>query len=48
MKQVVVFALLLQFTLVSVEQRTYAEYVDSLDSTTYLTMFSAEPHRPGA
>lgn len=29
--------------LVSVEQRTYAEYVDSLDSTTYLTMFSAEP-----
>lgn len=30
-------------TLVSVEQRTYAEYVDSLDSTTYLTMFSAEP-----
>lgn len=30
-------------TLVSVEQRTYAEYVDSLNSTTYLTMFSAEP-----
>ena len=29
--------------LVSVEQRTYAEYVDSLDSATYLTMFSAEP-----
>ena len=29
--------------LVSVEQRTYAEYVDSLDSSTYLTMFSAEP-----
>lgn len=29
--------------LVSVEQRTYAEYVDSLNSTTYLTMFSAEP-----
>ena len=30
-------------SLVSVEQRTYAEYVDSLDSSTYLTMFSAEP-----
>ncbi|GAA1137631.1 flagellar motor switch protein FliM [Nocardioides aquiterrae] len=30
-------------TLVSVEQRTYAEYVDSLDSSTYLTLFSAEP-----
>jgi flagellar motor switch protein FliM len=29
--------------LVSVEQRTYAEYVDSLDSSTYLTMFSADP-----
>ncbi len=29
--------------LVSVEQRTYAEYVDSLDASTYLTMFSAEP-----
>jgi flagellar motor switch protein FliM len=29
--------------LVSVEQRTYAEYVDSLNATTYLTMFSAEP-----
>ena len=30
-------------TLASVEQQTYAEYVDSLDSSTYLTMFSAEP-----
>lgn len=30
-------------TLVSVEQRSYAEYVDSLDSATYLTLFSAEP-----
>lgn len=30
-------------TLSSVEQRTYAEYVDSLDASTYLTVFSAEP-----
>lgn len=30
-------------SLTSVEQRTYAEYVDSLDAATYLTMFSAEP-----
>lgn len=30
-------------TLTSVEQRPYAEYVDSLDASTYLTMFSAEP-----
>ena len=30
-------------TLISVEQRTYAEYVDSLDASTYITMFSAEP-----
>jgi flagellar motor switch protein FliM len=30
-------------TLSSVEQRPYAEYVDSLDASTYLTMFSAEP-----
>ena len=30
-------------TLASVEQRTYAEYVDSLESSTYLTLFSAEP-----
>lgn len=30
-------------TLTSVEQHTYAEYIDSLDPSTYLTMFSAEP-----
>ena len=30
-------------TLASVEQRSYAEYVDSLESSTYLTLFSAEP-----
>ena len=30
-------------TLVSVEQRSYAEYVDLLGSTTYLTLFSADP-----
>jgi len=27
----------------SIEQRTYAEYIDSLDNLTYLTSFSAEP-----
>lgn len=32
-----------QVTLASVEQRSYAEYVDSLDAATYLTLFSAEP-----
>lgn len=32
-----------QVTLTSVDQRTYAEYIDSLDSATYLTIFSAEP-----
>lgn len=32
-----------QVSLASIEQRSYAEYVDSLDSTTYLTKFSAEP-----
>ena len=32
-----------QVTLQSIDQRTYAEYVDSLDSMTYLTHFSAEP-----
>lgn len=32
-----------QVTLVSIEQRSYAEYVDSLDASTYLTMFSADP-----
>jgi flagellar motor switch protein FliM len=30
-------------SLTSIEQRTYAEYIDSLDSSTYLTVFSAEP-----
>ena len=30
-------------TLTAVEQQTYAEYIDSLDAATYLTMFSAEP-----
>ncbi|UDY24057.1 flagellar motor switch protein FliM [Nocardioides sp. Kera G14] len=29
--------------LLDIEQRTYAEYVDSLDSQTYMTLFSAEP-----
>ena len=29
--------------LTSIEQQTYAEYVDSLGAATYLTMFSAEP-----
>ena len=30
-------------TLSGIEQSSYAEYVDSLESTTYLTIFSAEP-----
>ncbi len=30
-------------TLTSITQRSYAEYVDSLEATTYLTLFSAEP-----
>ncbi|GAA1907779.1 flagellar motor switch protein FliM [Lapillicoccus jejuensis] len=30
-------------TLVSVDQRSYAEYIASLDPLTYLTMFTAEP-----
>ena len=30
-------------TLSSIEQRSYAEYIDSLESLTYLTLFSAEP-----
>lgn len=30
-------------SLVSIEQRTYAEYVDSLGPSTYLTLFSADP-----
>lgn len=32
-----------QMALASIEQRSYAEYVDSLDASTYLTLFSAEP-----
>ena len=32
-----------QVSLGSIEQRSYAEYVDSLDSSTYLTMFAADP-----
>ncbi|MBU2694781.1 MULTISPECIES: flagellar motor switch protein FliM [Pimelobacter] len=30
-------------TLVGIEQRTYAEYVDSLGPSTYMTLFSADP-----
>ena len=30
-------------TLVSIEQQTYAEYVDSLGPSTYMTLFSADP-----
>lgn len=30
-------------TLVSIDQRSYAEYVDSLGPSTYMTMFSADP-----
>jgi flagellar motor switch protein FliM len=30
-------------SLASIEQRSYAEYVDSLDASTYLTMFTADP-----
>ena len=36
-----------QVTVQSIEQRSYAEYVDSLDSMTYLMHYSAEP-MPGA
>ncbi|MFL6105892.1 MAG: flagellar motor switch protein FliM, partial [Marmoricola sp.] len=32
-----------QVSLASVDQRSYAEYVDSLDASTYLTMFAADP-----
>lgn len=32
-----------QVTLVSIDQRTYAEYIESLPGTTYMTMFSADP-----
>lgn len=34
-------------TLESIDQRSYAEYVDSLGSSTYMTMFSADP-MPGS
>jgi flagellar motor switch protein FliM len=30
-------------TLMSIEQRSYAEYVDSLGGSTYMTLFSADP-----
>ncbi|GAA4810510.1 flagellar motor switch protein FliM [Nocardioides caeni] len=30
-------------TLAGIEQRTYAEYVDSLGASTYMTLFSADP-----
>ncbi len=32
-----------QVTLSAIDQRTYAEYIQSLPGTTYLTMFSADP-----
>jgi flagellar motor switch protein FliM len=32
-----------QVSLNTIEQRSYAEYVDSLDASTYLTLFSADP-----
>ena len=32
-----------QVTVTKIDQRTYAEYVDSLASTTYMTIFSTEP-----
>lgn len=32
-------------TLASIEQRSYAEYVDSLDDLTYLSLFAGEPMR---
>lgn len=32
-----------QVTLSAIDQRSYAEYVDSLDAATYLTMFAADP-----
>jgi len=34
-------------TLVSIEQRSYAEYVDALGASTYMTLFSADP-MPGS
>ena len=33
-------------SLATIEQRSYAEYVDSLDASTYLTLFAADPE-PG-
>lgn len=30
-------------TLTTIDQRTYAEYVDSLDATTYLTLYTTDP-----
>ncbi len=32
-----------QVAISSIDQRSYAEYVDSLDAATYLTMFAADP-----
>lgn len=32
-----------QVSLASIEQRSYAEYVDSLDASTYLTLFTVDP-----
>lgn len=32
-----------QVSLAAIDQRSYAEYVDSLDAATYLTMFAADP-----
>ena len=32
-----------QVAIASIDQRSYAEYVDSLDAATYLTMFAADP-----
>ena len=32
-----------QVSLGAIEQRSYSEYVDSLDASTYLTMFTADP-----
>lgn len=32
-----------QISLAAIDQRSYAEYVDSLEAATYLTMFSADP-----
>ncbi len=32
-----------QVTLASIDQRSYAEYVDELDALTYLSIFTAEP-----